>query len=187
MLNTSGLDCRYLETLSGRSLQKVSNLSLLWTFLYHFLKRSTRYEIPALMFWKQFSMPAPRSPRLFHSAHMCWSNLLLLCVCACTCVCVCVYGAVPHSEPAGQLGAVWIVCCLPGGDIFNDFQTEPWAALWPAESTSSRRRPASPLRSCHLYFNLYTCRTRSDSVWFMNSDSAILRERTGKFDLSRFS
>lgn len=50
---------------------------------------------------------------------------------------VCVYDGVPHGEPAGQLGAVRMVCCVPGGDIVNDFQTEPWAALRPTETSGS--------------------------------------------------
>lgn len=61
-----------------------------------------------------------------------------LCLHVSVCVYVCVYGAMPRNEPAGQLGAVRMVCCIPGGDIFNDFQTEPWAALRPTETSCSR-------------------------------------------------
>ena len=95
------------------------------------------------MFWSSGLSSTPRSSRLFNSAHISWSNLICVCVCVCVCTCVCVYGAMPRSKPAGQLGAMGIVCCIPGGDIFNDCQTEPWVTLRPTGTNCSLWKPTS--------------------------------------------
>lgn len=45
--------------------------------------------------------------------------------------------SLPRGEPARRLGGVRMRSSIPGGDIFNDFPTEPWAALRTTETSSS--------------------------------------------------
>lgn len=82
----------------------------------------------------------------------------------CVCVVRCRAGAVPRNELAGQLGAMRMVCYISEGDIFNDFQTEPWAALRPTETSSSRWKPPSP-RAPVIFTLTYTLATQDLTVY----------------------
>lgn len=62
----------------------------------------------------------------------------------------------PRSQPPCGLSAAWLMCCLPGGDIFNDFSDRALGCPPDhGDQQHSLKAGDSPC-PCHLYFNLYT-------------------------------